>query len=80
MKLKALHAGRLPGELHADLTAYAEYYHKVLSESIAVWPLVVQILRTFVDSDRAFQAWRRQHRRNGAARSHVQAREMRANG
>ena len=74
MRLKPIHslpsmklAGRVPGDLHADLTAYAVYYREVLRESIAIWPLVVQMLRTFVDSDRAFQAWRRQHRQGAAA-------------
>lgn len=75
MKLKPIHslpsmklAGRVPGDLHADLTAYAEYDREVLSEPIALWPLVGQMLRTFMDSDRAFLAWRRQHRRGAAAR------------
>ena len=61
-------AGRLPGELHADLTAYAAYYREVVDQPIDLWPLVVQVLRTFVDSDRGFHAWRRQHRSIAAAR------------
>jgi len=52
-------AGRVPGALHADLIAYAGYYREVFSETIALWPLVVQMLGTFVDEDRAFRAWRR---------------------
>ena len=52
-------AGRLPGDLHEALVGYAEYYRAVHGEAIEVWPLVVQILRTFVDDDREFQAWRR---------------------
>ena len=66
MKLKPIHslpsmklAGRVPGDLHADLIAYAEYYREVLSEPIALWPLVVQMVGTFMDGDRAFHAWRR---------------------
>jgi hypothetical protein len=62
-------AGRVPGDLHADLVAYAEYYREVRGEPIAVWPLVVQMLRTFVGSDRAFRAWRRQHRSCTEARA-----------
>jgi len=46
----------------------AEYYREVLGEPIDLWPLVVQMLRTFMDSDRAFRAWRRQHRSGPAAR------------
>jgi len=52
-------AGREPGDLHADLIAYSDYYREVFSEPIALWPLVVHILGTFVDEDRAFRAWRR---------------------
>ena len=52
-------AGRLSGDLHEALVGYAEYYRAVHGESIEVWPLVVQILRTFIDDDREFQAWRR---------------------
>jgi hypothetical protein len=48
-------AGRIPGDLHADLTAYSEYYREVLGERIDFWPLVVQMLRTFMHSDRAFR-------------------------
>ena len=66
MKLKPIHslpsmklAGRVPGELHADLTAYAASYREVVGQPI---------LRTFVDDDRAFHAWRRQHRGSAAAR------------
>jgi len=75
MKLKPIHslpsmklAGRVRGDLHADLIAYAEYYREVLSEPIALWPLVVQMLQTFMESDRAFRAWRRQHRSGAAVR------------
>jgi hypothetical protein len=87
MKLKLVHSlpsvkltGRVPGELHADLTAYSDYYREVLHEPIAAWPLVIQILRTFIDSDREFQAWRRRHRKGGAARPDVEPSEMRARG
>ncbi len=75
MKLRPIHslpsmklAGRVPGDLHADLTAYAEYYREVLREPISLWPLVVQMLRTFMDSDRAFLAWRRQYRSDARTR------------
>ena len=61
-------AGRVPGELHADLTAYAAYYREGVGQPIDLWPLAVQILRTFVDDDRAFHAWRRQHPSGAAAR------------
>ncbi len=57
--------GRVPGDLHEALAAYAEYYRSVHGEAIEVWSLVVHMLQTFVDEDRAFQAWRRHT--NGAA-------------
>jgi hypothetical protein len=60
-------AGRVPGDLHADLIAYAVYYREALGEPIDLWPLVVQMLRTFMHSDRVFRARRRQHRSSPAA-------------
>jgi hypothetical protein len=87
MKLKPVHSlpsvkltGRVAGELHADLTAYADYYREILDEPIAVWPLAVQILRTFIDSDREFHAWRRRRRNGGAAGPDAESGEMRARG
>jgi len=66
MKLKPIQTypaavlkGRVPGELHTTLTAYAAYYHEATGRSIEVWPLVLQMLQQFVDTDRDFQAWRR---------------------
>src|SRR5207302_218778 len=90
MKLKAVPslpsmklAGRVPGDLHADMITYAEYYREVLGEPIDLWPLVVQMLRTFMHSDRAFRAWRRQHRSVAAAGqvvSHAPSRVLRGPG
>ena len=51
--------GRVPGDLHEALVGYAEYYRSVHGETIEVWPLVVQMLSTFVDDDREFQVGRR---------------------
>jgi hypothetical protein len=51
--------GRVPGELHAALTAYTSYYRETVGQSIDVWPLIVQMLQRFVATDREFQAWRR---------------------
>ena len=50
---------RVPGDLHEVLVGYADYYRAVHGDPIEVWPLVVQMLRTFMDDDREFQAWRR---------------------
>ena len=57
--------GSVPGDVSDALVAYAEYYRDVHRDAIKPWPLVIQIVRTFVDEDRAFQTWRR--RTNGAA-------------
>jgi hypothetical protein len=51
--------GRIPGELHAALTAYTAYYRETLGQAIELWPLVVQMVQQFLDTDREFQAWRR---------------------
>jgi hypothetical protein len=51
--------GRVPGELHAALTAYASYYRETTGQPIDLWPLIVQMLQRFVETDREFQAWRR---------------------
>ena len=51
--------GRIPGELHTALTAYTAYNRATTARTIELWPLVVQILQQFLDTDRDFQAWRR---------------------
>jgi hypothetical protein len=51
--------GRVPGELHAALTAYASYYHETTGQPIDVWSLAMQMLQRFVETDREFQVWRR---------------------
>ncbi len=50
--------GRVPGELHAALTAYTSYYHETIGQPIDVWSLVVQMLQRFVETDREVQTWR----------------------
>ena len=51
--------GRIPGELHAALTAYTSYYRETSGQPIEVWPLIVQMLQGFGETDREFQVWRR---------------------
>ena len=51
--------GRVPGELHATLTAYTSYYRETTGQPIEIWPLIVQMLQRFVETDREFQTWRR---------------------
>jgi hypothetical protein len=66
MKLKPVRAypavvikGRVPGELHTALTAYTIYYRETTKQAIELWPLVLQMLQQFVETDRDFQVWRR---------------------
>ena len=74
MKLKPVQAyraivlkGRVPGELHTALMAYAAYYRQTTGQAIEVWPLVLQMLQQFVDTDRDFQMWRRRSQDGSAA-------------
>ena len=52
--------GRVPGELHATLTAaHTSYYREASGQLIEVWLLIVPMLQRFVETDRDFQTWRR---------------------
>ena len=50
---------KLPGNLHAALSRYAEFYQHEHGAGIAVPELVVEMVRTFLATDRDFRAWRR---------------------
>ena len=47
----------LPGDLHAALGRYAEFYQHEHGAGIAVPALVVEMVRTFLASDRDFRRW-----------------------
>ncbi|TMA94281.1 MAG: DUF2274 domain-containing protein, partial [Deltaproteobacteria bacterium] len=49
----------VPGELHTALAACASYYQEATGPANEMWPLVLQMLQQFLDTDRDFQAWRR---------------------
>jgi len=77
MKLKRIErlpstklSGSIPGDVSDALNSYTEYYRTMHGDPIRPWSLVVQILRTFFDDDRAFQTWRR---RNGGGTAEAQA-------
>ena len=57
--------GRVLGSRHDAFSRYARPDPDVRGEMIGISLLEVQMLRAFVDEDRAFQAWRRRAR--GAA-------------
>ena len=50
---------KLPGELHAALARYAEYYRHEHGAPIEVPALMVEMLRTFLATDRDFRGWQR---------------------
>jgi hypothetical protein len=66
MKLKPVQAypatvlkGRVPGELHTALTAYATFYRERTGRTIDVWALVLRMVEQFIEADRDFETWRR---------------------
>ena len=61
--------GRVPGELHAALTAYTSYYRETSGQPIEVWPLIVLMLQRFIETDRDFQTWRRRSQNGPGAGS-----------
>jgi len=65
--------GRVPGDLYEALAAYAAYYRGVHGEAIELWALLLQILSTFLDTDREFHAWRR-HTGEAAAGAGMESR------
>ncbi len=50
---------KLPGELHTALTRYAEFYRHEHGAGIELPDLMVEMVRTFLATDRDFRAWRR---------------------
>ena len=50
---------KIPGDLHAALSRYAEYYQHEHGAAIELPDLLVEMVRTFVATDRDFRAWQR---------------------
>jgi hypothetical protein len=48
--------------LHAALREYTSYYSETTGQTLDMWPLMVQMLERFVETDRDFLAWRRRTR------------------
>ncbi len=63
---------KLPGALHAALGRYAEYYQHEHGAAIELPDLLVEMVRTFLATDRDFQAWQRNGRSQGAGASESQ--------
>ncbi len=53
---------KLPGDLHAALGQYAEYYRQEHGAGLEVPDLMVEMVRTFLAGDRDFRAWQRNGR------------------
>jgi hypothetical protein len=51
----------LPGKLKAELDGYAAYYQQVHGEPIGTRKLIVEMARSFVETDREFQTWARRN-------------------
>ena len=57
---------RLEADTYGELEAYAELYEAEYADAIDVPKLAAEILRQFLETDRAFRAWKKRQRRNGA--------------
>ena len=53
---------KVPGDVHAALNDYVDYYKHQQGNPIEVPELVIEIVRTFVSVDREFRAWQRNGR------------------
>ena len=49
----------VPGELNAGIENYARYYEHVHGDPVEPRALIPEMLRSFLDADREFQAWLR---------------------
>ncbi len=50
---------KLPGDLHAALAQYTDYYKHEHGSAIEIPDLVVEMVRAFLGDDREFRAWQR---------------------
>ena len=60
---------RLPGRLAADLEDYRELYARVHGQEIEMPALIEGMLEQFLESDRAFQRYRKRSARRPEGRS-----------
>lgn len=64
---------RVEADAYSELEAYAELYEAEYGDAIDVPKLAAEILRQFLETDRAFRSWKKRQRRDGG-------RARRANG
>ena len=63
MKLKPAPKPATPRELKLQLEAYAEFYEAEYEDAIDVPKLAAEILRQFLQNDRAFRSWKKRQNR-----------------
>ena len=56
---------RLEADTYADLEAYAQLYETEYGDAIDVPKLAAEILRQFLQNDRAFRSWKKRQQRLG---------------
>jgi hypothetical protein len=56
---------RLEADTYGELEAYAQLYEAEYTEAIDVPKLATEILRQFLENDRAFRSWKKRQRRAG---------------
>lgn len=56
---------RLEADTYGELEAYAQLYEAEYAEAIDVPKLATEILRQFLENDRAFRSWKKRQRRLG---------------
>ena len=61
---------RLEANIYRDLEAYAQLYEVEYDNPIEVPKLAGEILRQFLQTDRAFRSWKRQQDSEGGRPSH----------
>jgi hypothetical protein len=71
---------RLEADTCSELAAYAELYASEYGEAIDVPRLAAEILRQFLQSDRAFQSWKRRRGREGTRAGRGDGREAAGDG
>jgi hypothetical protein len=71
---------RLEADTCADLAAYAELYAAEYGEAIDVPRLAAEILRQFLQNDRAFRSWKKRRDQEGRQPGRGDGREASADG
>ena len=71
---------RLEADIYGELEAYAQLYEVEYDNAIDVPKLAAEILRQFLQTDRAFRSWKRRQNRDGERPRHGNGPEALAGG